>query len=200
MASVILPRLGQSPDLLIAAGQSLVVGSFGVGSTVISTAAVPPTPAQLPKFQAYSTVSAGSTSITFATATYVRINASNGSDVEYDYGASPSLRFQPNSVATGIVARAGGGQALATLLTNSINRVTTVATVGDSVLLPNAVLGDDVWVYNASATSMNVFPQSGQSIGVTAANTAIACASHVGIHFLCSTAGVWDAVVGAATS
>jgi len=85
-----------------------------------------------------------------------------------------------SSVATGLVALAGGGQTGATALTGQVNIIATVATAADSVLLP-AIPQDGssvaVWVKNNGANSANVFPQSGNTINALSANTALAVAA-----------------------
>lgn len=103
-------------------------------------------------------------------------------------------------VANAITARAGGGQALATALTAQANRVTVVATAGDSVLLPPAVAGLVISVANADAAdSMNVYPSSAAQGGVTggdainalAANAAFAILANKMATFTCFVTGTW---------
>lgn len=97
------------------------------------------------------------------------------------------------TAASGITARAGGGQANATALTKTVNRVTTVATAADSVKLPTAVPGMMVVVVNAAgANSMNVFPQTGGIINALAANAAFAVAANKTVVFYCALAGTWN--------
>lgn len=99
-----------------------------------------------------------------------------------------------STVRGGITAHAGGGQGSAVLLRAAYNRVTTVATAGDSVRLPVAVPGASVVVFNRGAESMNVFPATGQSINALAVNTALAVAAGGGRRFICVVAGIWDAL------
>lgn len=91
----------------------------------------------------------------------------------------------------GIIAHAGGGQASATPLTKMQNRVATVATAGDSVLLMPSLPGMQITVINGSANSMNVFPQSGEAINALGANAAFAAAGLTVTIFFCTTAGQW---------
>jgi hypothetical protein len=98
-----------------------------------------------------------------------------------------------SSARTGITAFAGGGQGSATALTAAFNRVTTVATAGDSVRLPLATPGATCVVFNRGAASMNVFPATGQSINALSANTALAVAAGNSARFVCVAAGIWDA-------
>jgi hypothetical protein len=73
---------------------------------------------------------------------------------------------------TTITAFATGGQANATVLTGEFNEVTVCATIGDSVKLPVAALGKVVIIVNSGATALDIFPVTGSSIGVLAANSA----------------------------
>lgn len=111
-----------------------------------------------------------------------------------------------HSVQDSITAFAGGGQASATPLVAAYNRVSTVASAADSVLLPSCVSGAsntfngtgnttgmEIIVTNAAATNaMNVFPQSGQSINALSANTAFSLVAGKTATMFCSPAGgVW---------
>lgn len=97
------------------------------------------------------------------------------------------------SVQPGLVAHAGGGQALGTPLTAMACFIATVATAGDSLLLPLAVPGMEISVVNQSATATgpNVFPQTGQTVNALAANTAIAVPPQSIMMFYCGVAGSW---------
>jgi hypothetical protein len=102
------------------------------------------------------------------------------------------------SRANAITAFAGGGQASATQLAAEINRVTVVATAGDSVKLPAAVAGRQVTVINADAAdAMDCFPQTGEIINALAANTALSIAANKTVIFSCAVAGTWNSVVTA---
>lgn len=103
------------------------------------------------------------------------------------------------STRNGITALAGGGQAgTSHILTERFNRVTTVGTAADSVKLPPAVPGIDMFVVNAAAAnSMNVFPSTGDAINALAANAALAVAANKTVHLICVVAGIWNAIVTA---
>lgn len=101
------------------------------------------------------------------------------------------------SATAGLTAHAGGGQANALPLTTTINRVDTVATTADSVLLPNSVPGAFLVVNNSGANSMNVFPQSGDLINALSANAAYAVAAAKTVIFVCALAGKWNTVLTA---
>lgn len=109
-----------------------------------------------------------------------------------------TLGYSQVSAVNALTAHAGGGQGSATALTRQINRVTTVASGGDSVVLPAAVAGRWVTVINAAAAnSMDVFPASGQAINALANDTALAMAANVTATFYCAVNGTWNAVVTA---
>jgi hypothetical protein len=98
----------------------------------------------------------------------------------------------------GIVAHAGGGQALAVPLTSDVNRIVTVVTAGDSVLLPAAAPGMQVTVINAAAANAaNVFPAVGDTINALAANAAFSLVAGKVATFYCAVAGFWNAVLSA---
>lgn len=101
-------------------------------------------------------------------------------------------------VQAGITAQAGGGQASATPLTGQICQVTTVATAGDSVLLPASVPGNIITVTNfAAANSMNVFPAAAEQINSLGASAAFAVAAGKSATFTCAVAGQWHTMLSA---
>src|SRR5882757_6627379 len=107
-----------------------------------------------------------------------------------------------------ITALAGGLQPNATPLVNGYNRIVTVASANDSVLLPpcvNGIAGDVggggygntngmfVIVTNSHASNaVNVFAQgSAQSINAIAGGTAFSLAATKTAMFICSAASIW---------
>lgn len=101
----------------------------------------------------------------------------------------------------GYAARAGGGQALATQMIASVNRIATVATAGDSVKLPPAVSGTSCTIINATAVPMQVFclgtdtinNLNGQTVGVSQPGNSVDT-------YWCAIAPSWVAEVGAGFS
>lgn len=71
-----------------------------------------------------------------------------------------------------ITAYAGGGQANAVALVYGVNRITVVASTGDSVKLPPAISGKQCVVWNNTGTAPDVFPQTGEYINALSVNTA----------------------------
>lgn len=114
-----------------------------------------------------------------------------------DQSDVPGIIADMSSTANGITAKAGGGQADATALTATYNRVTTVATAADSVKLPSAVAGSRVVVFNKAASSLNVFPSSGDAINALSADAAYALAATKGAEFICMVNGTWDTILTA---
>lgn len=71
-------------------------------------------------------------------------------------------------------------------------RVTTVATAGDSVVLPVGVPGMSMLIKNAAAAnSMDVFPSSGGTINALSADTALAMAVAKSAVFYCVSPNAW---------
>ena len=106
--------------------------------------------------------------------------------------------FRYYAAVDNLTAHAGGGQGSATALTSMFNRVTTVATAADSVILPASAAGMCITVTNAAAAnSMNVFPATGDAINALGANAAFALAAGKTAEFVCYTAGQWHSILSA---
>jgi hypothetical protein len=82
-----------------------------------------------------------------------------------------------------IVAHAGGGQANATKLKLGYNVVTTVATTGDSVILPDDVKGQLVVVMNTGSNAVNIYPAIGDKIDTIAINSPFNLAANNSVIF-----------------
>lgn len=113
-------------------------------------------------------------------------------------GTGFSGQFPTVSFLNGITAFAGGGQAGAVLLSNVINRVTTVATASDSVKLPASAGGMQITVTNAAAVNpLNIYPSTGDQINALGVNAPYAVVAGKTAAFSCAVAGQWHAVLGA---
>lgn len=113
-----------------------------------------------------------------------------------DAGFGSAGQLQTMLTLNGITAHAGGGQGSATPLVAMINRVTTVASAGDSVLLPPSQPGLQIMVVNSTATnSMNVFP-SGSDL-INSAATSFAVAATKTCEFYCTNSGQWHTILSA---
>jgi hypothetical protein len=112
-------------------------------------------------------------------------------------GTGYSGSFETQSYADGLTAHAGGGQGSAWLITTMISRFTVVASAGDSAILPTSVAGMSITIINASANSMNVFPDTGSTINGSAANASYALAAGKTAQFVTTLAGAWHALLSA---
>jgi hypothetical protein len=102
----------------------------------------------------------------------------------------------------GVTARAGGGQALATVLksTTSFHEVTTVATAADSVALPRLATGSgDVHMVKNSAAvnSMQLFGQGTDTIDGVATGTGVAIGAGKSRFCVDAAPGKWHSQLGA---
>jgi hypothetical protein len=143
---------------------------------------------------------AGATGIAIApNSAVVAVEAAPGAWSVVGTGEGYSGGLPTTTSISGLTAHAGGGQGSATALPAMLNRVTTVASAGDSVVLPSAVAGiQGLVVVNATATnSMNVFPASGDAINALGANAAFAVAAGKAATFYCTNAGQWHSVLSA---
>jgi len=104
-----------------------------------------------------------------------------------------------HSVQDGLTALAGGGQDGATAILAPRARFTTVASGGDSAILPAAGGdGQTIIVINDGASSMDVYPQdNGDQIDKAGANTAVAVANAKRRLFTTTSLGVWSSLLGA---
>ena len=109
-------------------------------------------------------------------------------------GTGFSGAFETQSYADGLTAHASGGQANGWLITTMMSRFTTVATGGDSATLPVGVAGMNLIIINATATSMNVFPDTGSTINALSANAAFALAGGKTATFVTTLPGAWHTV------
>lgn len=114
-----------------------------------------------------------------------------------DAGFGSAGQLQTMLSVSGLTAHAGGGQGSATPLPAMINRVTTVASIADSVVLPASQPGLQIMVVNAGANSMNVFPLGTDQINALGASTAFAVAATKVCEFYCTNSGQWHSLLTA---
>lgn len=83
-------------------------------------------------------------------------------------------------------------------LTETISRVTVVATAADGVLLPEARAGMIRVVINADAAdAMRVFAAGGSTINGTAGATGVSQAAGLTAIYFCAVNGVWNRLLSA---
>ena len=109
-------------------------------------------------------------------------------------GTGFSGAFETQSYADGLTAHASGGQTNGLLITTMMSRFTVVGTGGDSATLPVGVAGMNLIIINATATSMNVFPDTGSTINALSANAAFALAGGKTATFVTTLPGAWHTV------
>jgi hypothetical protein len=110
------------------------------------------------------------------------------------------------SYTDAITALAGGGATGAPLLATRVNRVSTVASDNDSVMMPQSVPGANVLIQNDGAHSLQVFANTTSSLasGVldtlngTAGATGIAVAAGKTAILVCYAYGAWHGPVALA--
>lgn len=91
-----------------------------------------------------------------------------------------------------LTALAAGGQTGATALIPGLNRVTVVATAGDSVKLPASTAGMFVIVHTAAVLAPDVFPFLGDAINGLGANNALRQPANTTAVYHCEVAGTWN--------
>lgn len=91
---------------------------------------------------------------------------------------------------------AGSNQATATAITKQTNEFTTVA-ASTGARLPAPEQGEFIFVANAGANALNVYPASGHSINALAANAAFSLAAGKNALFWAATATKWYANLSA---
>src|ERR1700722_19305406 len=111
-------------------------------------------------------------------------------------GAFKRISYPQFSSKNSLTALAGGGQTGAVMLPASVNVILTVATAGDSVMLPKEGGGKRIVVINAGANSLNVFPNNTTDvINSLAVQTAYAVPAGDVIEFVGTGNGQWYASV-----
>lgn len=97
--------------------------------------------------------------------------------------------------ASGLTA-AGTTQGTALAITNQTNEFTTVA-AGTGGILPSPEQGEFIFVANAGANALNVYPATGHSINPLAANTAFSLAAGKNALFWAASSTKWYANLSA---
>jgi hypothetical protein len=103
-----------------------------------------------------------------------------------------STAFIQRAVTNSIAAN-GSTQAQATVLTTEINIVSAVG-VGTGVRLPAAISGTVVYITNASANSLVVYPQTGGVINNLATNIGFTQGSNSTLQYVAPTTSQWYTV------
>lgn len=99
------------------------------------------------------------------------------------------------SYKNGITATAGGTKAAAFQLPASVQlfEIDTVATNGDSVLMPAAKAGQICMVFNNGAATLDIYGRGTDTINGAATATAFTLATDTCAIFFCAKNGAWGA-------
>lgn len=117
--------------------------------------------------------------------------AINTSNVSITGGSITLTGYLTQAVADNVSAHAGGGQGAATALTAQINRITTVATAGDSVKLPASAVGLEIVAANNGANPMQVYGAGSDTINGVASATGVSQMPNSVVTYVCTTSGAW---------
>ena len=105
--------------------------------------------------------------------------------------ANSTTNFVFGGTATGITAKAGGGQT-GTVLTAQNNFISICATAADSVVLPSAApVGAGVYVRNDGAKDAQVYAVTPGTINGVATGTGVSLAAGASGTYRQSVAGTW---------
>ena len=99
--------------------------------------------------------------------------------------------FLLESAQDNIVAGAGGTIGAAFQINAQTARVTTVATVGDSVMLPPSAPGLELLIVNHGLNAMQVYGNAGDLIDDQSATTGVSQMMNSNVIYTCATAGNW---------
>ena len=182
--SVVLPLSGAGLTLFVINHGANPMQVYGLGTDTVDDVAV----------------ATGVTQMQGSMVIYTCITAGNWYSQGLATGYSGS--YQTMSTKNAITAHAGGTQAGAIGDANAqlpamINRVTIVATVGDSVVLPLAVAGLQITITNAAANSLNVFPFTGDQINGAGANALFALPAGKTVQMTSAVLAFWHGVLSA---
>lgn len=107
--------------------------------------------------------------------------------------ASGRVALKANGSA---LSAAGTTQGTATAITKQTNQFTTVG-AGQGAILPSPEQGEFIFVANAGANALSVYPATGHSINALAANAAFSLAVGKNALFWAATASKWYAILSA---
>jgi O-acetylhomoserine/O-acetylserine sulfhydrylase-like pyridoxal-dependent enzyme len=95
----------------------------------------------------------------------------------------------------GITAHAGGTKAAAFQLPANVQlfEIDTVANAGDSVLMPAALQGQIIDIFNNGASNLDIYGRGTDTINQSATATAYVLTPGQCAHFFCAKNGLWGA-------
>lgn len=97
-----------------------------------------------------------------------------------------------------ITATPSGTVTNSVLITETVSRITVVATAADGVALPAATPGDFfILINDDAADAMQVFAKGGSTINGVAGATGVSQAAGKTALYVCAVAGVWNRLLSA---
>ena len=101
-----------------------------------------------------------------------------------------------NGDVNATVSAAGTTQATATALVAGTNTVTTAA-ASSGVIIPNAMIGDEIEILNLGANAVTVYPPTSGQINALSANTGFTLATNTAVKLRKFTATRWAGYLSA---
>lgn len=114
-----------------------------------------------------------------------------GDLIGFEYPNGQKTMFPAGAVDSGLTAFATGGQASGLRLNYRLSQVSTVATAGDSVVLPISLPGQSMTVINSGAAALAVFPNGSETINGLAASASVTLPANSTATFVCAVQGTW---------
>ncbi len=108
-------------------------------------------------------------------------------------GSSGRAALKANGAA---LSAAGSTQGTATVISKQTNEFTTVGS-GQGAVLPSPEQGEFIFIANAGANALSVYPASGHSINALSVNTAFSVAAGKNAMFWAATASKWYSLLTA---
>jgi hypothetical protein len=99
--------------------------------------------------------------------------------------------FLLESAQDNIIATAGGGQGPAYQIVAQTSRITTVATPGDSIMLPPSTPGLELLIINHGANATQVYGQGTDTVDDQTSTVGVAQMASSLVIYTCTTAGKW---------
>lgn len=94
----------------------------------------------------------------------------------FSAGQAKAIGGQVNATVTA----AGSSRTDATLI-KATNTICSTVAASTGVILPTAEIGSDVWIYNAGANALTIYPHTDGTINQLTANSSISLATNTAV-------------------
>ncbi len=105
-------------------------------------------------------------------------------------GLSAGTSLAINGGVANALTATGTTQTDAYAMGVAVNRFTTVA-ASTGALVPAGAPADEMWVWNAGANALTVYPPSGAQINAAGTNTGVSLGTNSGFVLKCVSATLW---------